>query len=537
MHSNAFLLDPAVKSAAILTVALLFTVGMRHGSASARYFTWTCALAAILVLPVLSMVLPRWDFALRTQTPTSPTSAILPLAPVSDTAPIAEPAGRLEAPRPDRPFPWLAAIWLAGVIIGLARLAAGHFRLWLSLRSAPEVHAPEWLALLEETGAQIGLRRTVSLRRSADTDVPLTCGIFAPAVVLPSASEEWDAPRRRVVLLHELTHARRRDPLVYLMARVAGAVYWFHPLAWLAVARFRREQERSCDDAVVRAGAGQSAYASHLVDLARSVAPAGAYSAALGMAATSDLEQRVRALLEPGRSRRGLSRRACLAGLTSALAVIVPLAALRAQSSGPVASLAGSVSDISGAVVPGVLVLLKGDHNQEAARANAAGQYSFSGIPAGSYRLEVRAGGFAEFQKTIVLTAGATQQLKIMLELGQVTETVEVVGKAGPRPAPSGAPQRIRVGGNVQATKLVTSVNPLYPPGAEAAGIEGTVLLRAVISVKGDLLGISLMSTSVDAELAKAAMDAVRQWHYQPTLLNGAPVEVVTTIAVTFRLD
>jgi len=531
MHSNAFLLDAAVKAAAILTVALLLTAGMRHGSASARYFTWTCALAAILVLPVLSVVLPHCDLTLKT--PAARASS--PSAPISDTAPVAEQSERIEEPPASHTFPWPAAIWLAGMMIGLARLAAGHFRLWLSLRRAPEVRAPEWLPLLEETGARIGLRRAVSLRRSPETDVPLNCGIFAPVVVLPSGSEEWDAQRRRVVLLHELTHARRRDPLVYLLARVAAAVYWFHPLAWLAVARFRREQERSCDDAVVRAGAGQSAYASHLVDLARSVAPA--YSAALGMAATSDLEQRVRALLEPGRNRRGLSRRACVAGLTAALAVILPLAALRAQSSGPVASLAGSVYDISGAAVPGVLVVLKGEHNQEAARANAAGQYSFSGIPAGSYRLEVRARGFAEFQKAVVLTAGAPQQMKITLGMGEVTETVEVVGKAGPRPAPTGTPQRIRVGGNVQATRLLTSVKPLYPPGAEAAGIEGTVLLHAVISTQGDLLSISLMSTSVDAELAKAAMDAVQQWHYQPTLLNGAPVEVVTTIAVTFRLD
>jgi TonB family protein len=532
MHPNAFLLDAAVKATAIVTVAFLLTEGMRRGSASARYFTWTCALAAMLALPVLSLVLPRWEFALKTPA----VRAILPPAPVSDSAPVADQSGRTEAPPVSHTFPWAAAIWLAGVLIGLGRLAAGHFRLWLSLRRAPEVRAPEWLALMEETGARIGLRRGVRLKRSPETDVPLTCGIFAPSVVLPGGSEEWDAQRRRVVLLHELTHARRRDPLLYLMARVAAAVYWFHPLAWVAVARFRREQERSCDDAVVRAGAGQSAYASHLVDLARSVAPAGVYSAALGMAATSDLEQRVRALLEPGRNRRGLNRRACLAGLTAALAAMLPLAALRAQSSGPVASPAGSVCDVSGAVVPGVLVLLNGEHNQEAARANAAGQYSFSGIPAGSYRLEARASGFAEFQKAVVLTAGAPQQMKITLGMGQVTETVEVVGK-GPRPAQTGTPQRIRVGGNVQATKLLTSVKPAYPPGAEAAGIEGTVLLRAVISMQGDLLGISLMSASVDPELAKAAMDAVQQWHYQPTLLNGAPVEVVTTIAVTFRLD
>jgi TonB family protein len=527
---NGFLLDTAVKATALLTAASLLTILMRRAAASARYLVWTCAFGAILLLPALSLMLPRWE--LKLQTPASRTMA---LPEPADFPPAMAVAGRPETPRSHRPFPWVATIWLAGAVIGLGRLAAGHVRLRLFLRRAGQVRAAEWLTLLDETAAQTGLRSVVSLRRSEETDVPLSCGIATSTVVLPNGSEEWDAERRRVVLLHELTHARRRDPLVYLMARVASAIYWFHPLAWLAIARLRREQERSCDDAVVRAGAGQSAYASHLVALARSVAP-DAYAAALGMAATGDLEQRVRALLEAGRSRRGLSRRACVAAVMAVLAVVVPMAVLRAQNSGPVASLAGSVYDVSGAAVPGVLILLKGDHNQEAARANAAGQYSFSGIPAGSYRLEVRAPGFAEFQKAIVLTAGPAQQMKITLEMGQVTEAVEVVGKAPHQPQ-TGTPQRIRVGGNVQATKLLTSVNPVYPPGAEAAGIEGTVLLRAVISIDGNLLGVSLANTAVDAELAKAATDAVRQWHYRPTLLNGAPVEVVTTIAVTFRLD
>jgi TonB family protein len=79
-------------------------------------------------------------------------------------------------------------------------------------------------------------------------------------------------------------------------------------------------------------------------------------------------------------------------------------------------------------------------------------------------------------------------------------------------------------------------VKPVYAPELQAAGIEGTVLMRAVISVQGSLLGLSVINT-VDPELAKAAMDAVRQWQYAPTLLNGVPVEVATTISVNFRLE
>lgn len=531
MSSIALLFDAAVKASLILAAAFLLALALCRRSAAARYFTWTCALAAVLALPLLSLLLPGWN--LRLKTPAAP--SIVRQVAIADAAPVPVPqtTGRVQPVRTRPAMPWPVAMWLVGALVALARLAAGHLRLALSLRRAKKVSAPEWATACREAAARIGLSRAIQLKSSGATDVPLTCGVFRAAVVLPDASEEWNAERRHVVLLHELMHARRMDPLLWLMAQVAAAVYWFHPLAWLAAARFRREQERSCDDAVVRAGAARAAYAEQLVDLARSVAPARACAAALGMAATSDLEQRVRALLDPTRNRHGLRRATCLAAAAAVLVAMLPLAALHAQQSAQ-ASLSGTVRDPSGAVVPLALVLLKNNTtHEEAARANAAGEFKFS-VPPGSYTLEVRAQGFAVFQKAIVLPADS--RTNITLALGQVTEAVEVVGKA-PHPDETATPRRIRVGGNVQATKLLFMVKPAYPPDAEAAGIEGTVMLRAVISVGGDLLGLSVINTSVDAELAQAAMDAVHQWRYQPTLLNGVPVEVVTTIAVTFRLE
>lgn len=482
-------------------------------------------MGAVLAIPAISTVLPHW-----TPPEKAPPSALFLLEATPEITPAGVNAVQLAH---SRSIPWPIAIWLAGAITALTRVGGGHVRLARLLRRAQEVRAPEWIAARDTAAALLGLRRTIKLVRSAETDVPLAAGVFATSVVLPENSQDWDAERRHLVLLHELTHARRIDPLVRLIARVAGALYWFHPLMWLAVARLRREQERSCDDAVLRAGTAQSTYAEHLVSLARGVS--GAHGAALAMAATSEFEQRVRALLDARRNRSGMSARICWTAAAAALAVVLPLAALHGQESTRPVSLAGTVYDASGAVVPGVLVLLKSNTNhEEASRANAAGEFTFSGLPAGSYTLEVRAPGFAQFQNAVVVPAGHTN---ITLAIGQVNEAVEVVGKSpGPAPA-AGTPRCIRVGGMVQATKLVSMIKPVYPPGAEAAGIEGTVLLRAVISTTGDLLGLSVINQSVDGDLAGAAMDAVKQWHYQPTLLNGEPVEVVTTIAVTFRLE
>ena len=94
--------------------------------------------------------------------------------------------------------------------------------------------------------------------------------------------------------------------------------------------------------------------------------------------------------------------------------------------------------------------------------------------------------------------------------------------------------QRIRVGGNVQSAKMIRQVQPVYPQIAKTAHVQGTVLLHAVISKDGSVQ--ELQYVSGPPLLMKAAMDAVREWRYQPTLLNGEPVEVETTISVIFSL-
>lgn len=572
-----FLIDFGVKSALALGVAFLGSRLIRQASASMRYALWTCALAAVLALPLILWTGPAWNIDRGT----------VPMVPPAQPAISVVVHAHRPAPAPVWPRNLPNIVWLAGVMAMLVRTSAGHWRVRSLFGKAEEIRDARWLALAAGLGAPIGLR----LKRSTATDVPLSYGLVRAMVLLPAESDSWSDERRRVVLSHEMIHARRLDSLWGLLAQVSLAVNWFNPLAWLAVKQFRKEQERSCDDAVVMAGTAATVYAAHLVDLARSISIP---EPALGMAERFDLEGRVHALLDAGRARKPASRKLCAAMFTGALALMIPLAAVRAQSAPPVtsalqkgsvtgsltstpdvietahnsegsseevtgeaelsappaeqatspstplAAFAGSVYDPSGAIIPGAMVSLKNINgsSEEVTLTDAAGRFKFRITPEAHYRVKVTAPGFAPEEMTVSIDAGRTGTVELPLRIGEVSERVEVVGTRPQSAAlPAVAPQPIRVGGMVRQVNLISKTNPAYPAGARAEGVEGTVLLRAVISKDGSLLSTKSISNGVDPRLVSAAMAAVPLWRYEPAMLNGEPVEVITTIAVTFRLN
>jgi protein TonB len=103
-------------------------------------------------------------------------------------------------------------------------------------------------------------------------------------------------------------------------------------------------------------------------------------------------------------------------------------------------------------------------------------------------------------------------------------------------PPPKPTQQRIRQGGNVTAAKIINPrKEPVYPPLAKQTRIFGTVKLHAIIAKDGSIQQLEVVSGH--PLLVQAALDAVRQWRYSPTLLNGEPVEVDTTIDVIFSLN
>jgi periplasmic protein TonB len=109
-----------------------------------------------------------------------------------------------------------------------------------------------------------------------------------------------------------------------------------------------------------------------------------------------------------------------------------------------------------------------------------------------------------------------------------------VLSSAPPPPPKATTPKRIRVGGQVENAKQIFAPKPEYPPLAKMARIQGAVKLEAIISKDGTIQDLKILSGH--PLLVKAAVEAVSRWRYQPTLLNGEPVEVITEIDVNFTL-
>ena len=109
-----------------------------------------------------------------------------------------------------------------------------------------------------------------------------------------------------------------------------------------------------------------------------------------------------------------------------------------------------------------------------------------------------------------------------------------IIGGAPGLPPPPKPVEVQRIGGNVMAANLIRKVDPIYPQIAKTAHISGTVILHAIIAKDGTIQ--ELQFSSGPPLLMRSAMDAVKQWRYKPTLLNGQPVKVDTTITVIFNL-
>jgi TonB family protein len=541
-----FLAACGAKATVLLTVAWIVTMVSRNQSAALRHRVWAAGILSSLALPVLTMVLPAWHSAALVGASgmwgTHPAGTMTNLENLPAMIVNASAASPLSGM-------WAAivvAIWMFGFLVVALRLSAGLAQLaWMSRQARPQLHEG-WLRCVAELCDSYRISREVRVLQCVNpVAMPLTWGILKPVVLLPGKAQEWPPSRVRMVLSHELSHVARHDWMLQIAAELARGFYWFHPLAWMAARNLRQESERACDDSVLNCGIAASEYARQLLDLARTLEnPSRDWSTALAIARPSYLERRFMAMLNPSIDRRRLSRRAGILSAAAALCLLLPLAALSVPGQNLSGKFSGTIHDPSGTGVRNATVILTDRKSNTAVMtvSDAAGNFRFKPLPAGEYEMKVVKRGFETYRTPeLALEPGRDLSQNIALDVAAVMDEVDVVPEGTVKPLPEsengGKPSRLRIGGDVQASKIVHKVMPVYPASAKAAGVQGTVILHAVIGMDGRPLALRVMNNDIDPELARAAIEAVSQWSYRPTLLNGEPIEIDTTIIVNFSLE
>ncbi|HEX2718733.1 MAG TPA: M56 family metallopeptidase [Gemmatimonadaceae bacterium] len=373
----------AVKAALVLALAWIATRSMRRSSAALRHSVWTAAITATILLPLLALTLPTLrapipgaravaELAARIATPAAPaegvdavtsaperagpattpkvtvtvrgdTSDALIMAAAAAAASTVEEGPvdvEIVAARPALPF-WAVVllIWIAGATLALVPMALGVVHLRRIAGRVQDVESDALDDYAAQLARTLGVHRVVRVVEGEPGATPMTWGVFRPVVMVPGGFSEWPEEQQRDVLLHELAHVARYDCLTQHLARFACALYWFNPLTWVAATRLRVERERACDDRVLLAGARPSAYADHLLTIARTLRTPGiASAAALAMARPSHLEGRLLALLDGRRPRGPVTPGAAatvagaMLGVAAMLAMVSPWAARAANA-------------------------------------------------------------------------------------------------------------------------------------------------------------------------------------------------------------
>jgi TonB family protein len=297
------LLDSALKATVIIFAAWIAALALRRASADVRHTIWLIAMFAAAMMPAVLSI---------------PQSAIPSAARIVVPAIAASPQVTAQK------FPWLLIVWAIGASIVLVRLLAGLAQAARITRSANNLDG----ILYSDRAA-----------------TPMTWGFFRPVVILPAYAAEWSAAERDLVIRHERAHISRHDWLWQTLASIMTAIFWFHPLVWLASFELRREAEGAVDDCVLANGVAPSDYAGRLLDVARHLRGLSTPAAVIPMVRKSELERRVRSILDPARPRASAGFLVRCAIVLAAAVLILPIAVTqRVHAQGKVYKIGNGVS-------------------------------------------------------------------------------------------------------------------------------------------------------------------------------------------------
>lgn len=305
--------------------ALVAFLCLRQSNAGTRAVMWRCALTGLLAIYAGRFVPWQWMAWVLPELLARPLVALgtVQLEVTPGLADAGEPA-----PRASGVIRGLFVLYWAGVAFILLRTLVARGRLVFVRRRATALASVLWRTRMREAGDAVGVSTSrVRLLASQQASVPVTWGAWRPIVLLPTAALRWPAERLQAVLRHELAHIGARDAAMRLTARIACALFWFHPGVWWLARRFEADAEEASDDRVLLSGIRVSDYAEWL-----GASAPGAHDhaqAAMALARPGNLRARLAAITDTGRLVAVPGRRVVLCAVALTAATVAPLATAR----------------------------------------------------------------------------------------------------------------------------------------------------------------------------------------------------------------
>jgi len=335
----ALLVSLCAKASLVLAAAMAVNAATKRVSASIRHLLLCAAILGMAILPLSSVVMPRWE-ALSipapavTEIPTTPVP--IGLAASTESTDIAAsmsstPDSQLSLPNSGWWRILLPVIYLLGAGAMASQIALTLLRTRRLQKTAGRSLDTDrrFTQLVSDAANRAQINHPVNVLISPGVSAPMVTGLFRPVILLPEGAVDWPTACLRSVLLHEMAHIKRRDYLTSALVGLSAIWQWFNPLTWMALKRCYIEREKACDDLVLATGVVDIDYATHLLTVSRSAASTGwLMTAALTTEYRTGFEHRVRDILDRSRSRSAVTAgKILLVGLLTAL-VVVPLASL-----------------------------------------------------------------------------------------------------------------------------------------------------------------------------------------------------------------
>jgi TonB family protein len=574
----------AVQAALLAVLGAIAAKLIRVDSAAVRYGYWRALLATCLLLPWLTVTMPATTDTPPTASVESSTTAATPL--------IDTPVRALSAST--NWLPVLTTILFAGVAVRLLWVGAGVVSLRRLRGLGSAANDDEDIREL-----QAMLRTNADVRYVAGLRQPATFGLRRPVVLLPDTIREEEASIRRALVSHELFHVQRRDWAWVVCEEAVLAVLWFNPTMWWLVARVRLAREEAVDELAVLATGSRRTYVRALLAFAEDapLAPAPAFAHRrhlfhrITLISKEGAMSSFRIVFSCAVMALVLSSGAWLAAEAFPLIAVNDTQEVREQP-GPMEQRAKPVTadnpiprrtdyraadypdaaralGVAGSVtlratldeVGRVAETRRLSFSLESTNPRISMSFSHTSQAAVAEAIERSGRGTADTQGILRAidalaqsAASAVSQwryeapangplsfdVKVYFKPDGETSAMQSISVPPPSTAKSvvgvvNADGAVRVGGGIMAPRKVVDVAPVYPPIAMSARVSGMVIVEARIGTDGTVEDVKVLRSI--PLLDQAAVDAVRQWRFTPTLLNGVRVPVIMTMTVNFTLQ